>query len=91
MGGTISTANHLQNHLPTKSNEKPLHERWTKRKPNIYYLRVFGCKAYVYINKTKRGKLEDRAVQGYLFLTTGCKIYTEDGSGRVILPEQSNS
>lgn len=53
---------YLQN-LP---NDKTPYEIWMKREPNLYNLRVFHYKAYAYINKTKRGKLGERAEQGIL-------------------------
>lgn len=40
---------------------------WTKRKPNKLYLKDFGYKAYAYINKRKRGKL-DYKVKKYIFV-----------------------
>ncbi|GBM94626.1 Copia protein [Araneus ventricosus] len=45
------TATYLQNHLPTKPKGKTPYELWTNRKPNLSHIRVFGCKAYAYIQK----------------------------------------
>lgn len=42
-----------------------------------YTLRVFGCKAYAYINKTKRKKLDDRTLKAYLSIMTTAQRVTE--------------
>ena len=60
-GEAINTAIYLQNRLPTKSSDVTPYERWMDEKPNLSHLRIFGCKAYAYVNKTNRGKLDDKA------------------------------
>ncbi|GBM10854.1 Copia protein [Araneus ventricosus] len=58
------TATYLQNRFPTKPNKKTPYEFWTNLKPDLFHIRVFGFKAYAYIQKQKRGKLDDKAVEG---------------------------
>ncbi|GBM97221.1 Retrovirus-related Pol polyprotein from transposon TNT 1-94 [Araneus ventricosus] len=76
------TATYLQNRLPTKPKGKTPYELWTNRKPNLSHIRVFGCKAYAYIQKQKRGKLDNKAVEGiflgYDYRSKGYRIYLGD-------------
>ncbi|GBN06736.1 Retrovirus-related Pol polyprotein from transposon TNT 1-94 [Araneus ventricosus] len=76
------TATYLQNRLPTKPKGKTPYELWTNRKPNLSHIRVFGCKAYAYIQKQKRGKLDSKAVEGiflgYDYRSKGYRIYLGD-------------
>ena len=60
----INTAKFLQNRLPTKATNKTSYELWFKRKPNFKHLRVFGCKFFAYIHKSKRGKLDAKTEEG---------------------------
>ncbi|GBM89165.1 Retrovirus-related Pol polyprotein from transposon TNT 1-94 [Araneus ventricosus] len=76
------TATYLQNRLPTKPKGKTPYELWTNHKPNLSHIRVFGCKAYAYIQKQKRGKLDSKAVEGiflgYDYRSKGYRIYLGD-------------
>ncbi|GBL76862.1 Retrovirus-related Pol polyprotein from transposon TNT 1-94 [Araneus ventricosus] len=78
----VMTATYLQNRLPTKPNKTTPYELWTNRKPDLSHIRVFGCKAYAYIQKQKRGKLDDKAVEGiflgYDYRSKGYRIYLGD-------------
>ena len=61
-GEALSTANHIINRLPTASlNDKTPYELLNKKIPNIKYFKVFGCLAYVHIDKESRGKLDFKA------------------------------
>lgn len=40
---------------------KTPYELWFGRQPNLSYLRVFGCKAYVFVPKEKRQKLDSHS------------------------------
>lgn len=62
-GKAICTANHLQNTLPTNSNEKTFYQLSTTSQPNLHYFRIFCCKAYASINKNKRQTLDDKAFE----------------------------
>jgi hypothetical protein len=59
-GEAILTVNYLQNRLPTLALAQHLtpFELWYGFKPNITHLRVFGCKAFAYIDKDIRKKLD---------------------------------
>lgn len=64
-GEAILTANYLQNRSPTKSistNQTPF-EIWFKRQPNLSYLRIFGSKAYVFVPKDNRQKLDSHSTE----------------------------
>ena len=48
----VSTAVYLRNRTPTKAlKDMTLFDAWTKEKPKIENLHVFGCDAYVHIQK----------------------------------------
>lgn len=59
----ISTANYLQNLLPTKPIETTPYEVWHGVKPDLKMLRVFDSSAYVFIPKEKRNKLEPKSTK----------------------------
>ena len=58
----LSTAVYLRNRGPTKvvSGMTPF-EAWTKKKPSVSHLRVFGCEAFAHVPKDERGKLDSKA------------------------------
>ncbi|KMQ81757.1 copia protein, partial [Lasius niger] len=78
----VNTANYLQNRLPTKANEVTPYELWTGRKPDLSNIKTFGAKAYAYIHKSKRGKLDPKAIEGILIgydhRSKGYRIYVSD-------------
>ena len=43
-----------------------LEEKFTRRKPNLSHLKVFGCIAYVHILDKKRTKLDPKEGKVYL-------------------------
>ena len=53
-GEALVTANHLQNILPTVSQDITPYEIWTGSKPNLQYIRRFGCTAYAAVPAEKR-------------------------------------
>ena len=57
----MATANHVQNRSLTKLivNKTPYEVLYNK-KPNLNYLRVFGCKVIAHIEKHKRSKFEPK-------------------------------
>ena len=74
----VATAAYLRNQTPTRSlREKTTpYEKWYGRKPDLSYLRVFGCMAYAYIPDSNRiGKLSKKAKKlcfiGYCLQTKG--------------------
>lgn len=84
-GEAICTANYTQNRLIMKSiGDKSPFELWTGRKPNVSYFRVFGCKAFVFVPKQLRRKL-DRKCKELQFVG-----YCEETKGYRFLDIKSN-
>ena len=79
-GEALSAQIHVWNRLPTSSLKgiTPF-EAWFKRKPDVSHLRVFGCLAYVFIQKDKRKSLQPHMEQcvfiGYSGGYKGYKFY----------------
>ena len=76
----LSTAVYLRNRGPTKvvRGMTPF-EAWTKKKPSVSHLRVFGCEALAHVPKDERGKLDSKArrciLVGYGEETKGYRLY----------------
>ena len=50
---------HVLDRCPTSAVQGATpYELWNKKKPNVGHLRVWGCVAYVHIQRDKRSKLE---------------------------------
>nr|GEW67481.1 zinc finger, CCHC-type [Tanacetum cinerariifolium] len=49
--------------VPNKRNKITPFELWTKRKPNLNYLRVWGCKAVVRLSDPKLKNLSERSIE----------------------------
>lgn len=69
--GAVQTANYLLNRSPTRAltNERHLKtpaELWYGKKPNLKYIRVFGCSAYYHVPKENRKKLDEKAIKSIL-------------------------
>ena len=62
-GEALLTACHILNRVPQKRNKITPYELWNKRKPNLSYLRVWGCRAVVKVPEPKRKKLGERGVE----------------------------
>jgi len=57
-----STAVYLINRSPAKSLQyKTPHEMWSKEKPDLKHLRIFGCKALAHIPKELRQKWDEKS------------------------------
>ncbi|KAK1628143.1 hypothetical protein QYE76_002458 [Lolium multiflorum] len=64
-GEAISTAVHYSNRLFLRPlHNKTPYELLTGNKPNVMYIRVFGCKCLVKNNKGNLGKFEIRTIEG---------------------------
>src|SRR5258708_4673110 len=58
-GDALNAQIHIWNLFPTSSLKgKTPYEAWFKRKPDVSHLRVWGCLAYVFIQKDKRRSLQ---------------------------------
>ncbi len=62
-GEALLTACHILNRIPVKDNKKTPYELWKNRKPNLGYLKVWGCRAIVRLPETKRKKLGSKGVE----------------------------
>jgi hypothetical protein len=66
----INTANFLVNGSPTSANQGETPERrYIMQKPDVSFLRVFGCFSYLHVPKKNRSKLESKTqkclIMGY--------------------------
>lgn len=61
-GEALRHSVYVLNRLATRSlsNETP-YEAWTGKKPDVSYMRVFGCVAYMKESNIHTGKLDDRS------------------------------
>ncbi|KAK8565436.1 hypothetical protein V6N12_058998 [Hibiscus sabdariffa] len=46
-GHALKTVAFTLNRVPSKSVQKTPHEMWTRKCPNMSFMKVWGCKAYV--------------------------------------------
>ncbi|GJY77382.1 zinc finger, CCHC-type containing protein [Tanacetum coccineum] len=82
-GEAMLTACYLFNKVPNKKNKIMLYELWTKRKPNMNYLKVWGCKTIIRLPDPKLKTLGERVPRPSLKIP----IRTEDIGGSVV-PEE---
>ncbi|GJY09022.1 hypothetical protein Tco_0377207 [Tanacetum coccineum] len=62
-GEAMLTAYFLLNRVPNKRNMITLYEIWTKRKPNLNYLRGWGCRAVVTLSDPKLKTLGEKGIE----------------------------
>ncbi|PWA94304.1 retrotransposon protein [Artemisia annua] len=62
-GEAILTACYLLNWVPNKRNNITPYEIWTKRKPNLNFLRVWGCRAVVRLPDPKQKIFGERGIE----------------------------
>ncbi|GKA61804.1 zinc finger, CCHC-type containing protein [Tanacetum coccineum] len=62
-GEAMLTACYLLNRVPNKRNRITPYELWTKKKPNLNYLRVKGCRAVVRLPDLKLKTLGERGIK----------------------------
>ena len=46
-GYALESAAFLLNRIPSKAVEKTPYELWTGKRPVLYFLKIWGCEAYV--------------------------------------------
>jgi len=80
----VNTAAFLRNRVPTtafRTHETPC-GRWYGRKPNVSFLRVFGCAAYSHVPDTERKIFDKKAVKlrfvGYSENRKGYRLLDEN-------------
>ena len=62
----ISTAIYLTNRSPSIALDGNIpEEAWTGKKVNYAFLKVFGCEAFMHIDKSLRSKLEAKSKKGF--------------------------
>ncbi|KAK8562192.1 hypothetical protein V6N12_049239 [Hibiscus sabdariffa] len=76
----LETAAFTLNRVPSKSVQKTPHEMWTGRRPNMSFMKIWGCKAYV--KHRMSTKLEPKSEKctfvGYPKETKGYYFYNEN-------------
>ncbi|GKE17384.1 zinc finger, CCHC-type containing protein [Tanacetum coccineum] len=87
-GEAMLTTCYLLNRVPNKRNMITPYELWTKRKSNLNYLRVWGCRAVVRLPDLKLKTLGERVIEcifvGYVKHSKACRFF-------VIEPNESVS
>lgn len=58
-----TTADFLMNIVRCRDNDYSPEEIWSRRKPDLNRLRIFGCKAMVHVPKEKRTKLDEKSME----------------------------
>jgi hypothetical protein len=61
-GEAMLTACYLLNRVPNKRNKTTPYELWYKKRPNLTFLRVWGCRAVVRLPDPKRKTLGEKGV-----------------------------
>ncbi|GJX95136.1 zinc finger, CCHC-type containing protein, partial [Tanacetum coccineum] len=78
-GEAMLTACYLLNRVPNKRNKIIPYELWTKKKPNLNYLRVWGCRAVVRLPNPKLKTLGKRGIEcifvGYVEHSKAFRFY----------------
>ena len=62
-GEALLSACHIHNRIPSKITKTSPYELWNGRKPNLSYIRVWGCLAFYRVPDPKRTKLGPRAMK----------------------------
>ena len=83
----VLTAVYLRNRSPTKAlTDATPYEAWRGDKPDLSHLRVFGCRAYMHLDRTKRSKLQPRSIPvifvGYAAEAKGWLVYDPVSSNK---------
>nr|GEW53955.1 hypothetical protein [Tanacetum cinerariifolium] len=87
-GKAMLTACYLLNKVPNKKNTITPYELWTKRKPNLNYLRVYGYREVVRIPDLKLKTLGERGIE---CISVGYVVHFKDFRFYVIGPNDSVS
>nr|GEX94037.1 zinc finger, CCHC-type [Tanacetum cinerariifolium] len=87
-GEAMLTACYLLNRVPNKRNKATPYELWYKKRPNLSFLRVWGCRAMVRLPYPKRKSLGEKGINcifvGYVENSNAYRFY-------VIEPNESIS
>ncbi|GKA33546.1 zinc finger, CCHC-type containing protein [Tanacetum coccineum] len=86
-GEAMLTTCYLLNRLPNKRNRMTPYELWTKRKPNLNYLRVWGCRAVIRLPDPKLKTLCERGIEcifvGYAEHSKAFRFYVIEANDSV--------
>ncbi|KAK8495060.1 hypothetical protein V6N12_055207 [Hibiscus sabdariffa] len=79
-GYALETAAFTLNRVPSKSVQKAPHEMWTGKRPNMSFMKVWGCKAYVkhHMSTKLEPKSQKCTFVGYPKETKGYYFYNEN-------------
>ncbi|KAK8600822.1 hypothetical protein V6N12_050670 [Hibiscus sabdariffa] len=79
-GYALETTAFTLNRVPSKSVQKTPHEMWTGRRPNMSFMKIWGCKAYVkhQMSTKLEPKSEKCTFVGYPKETKGYYFYNEN-------------
>lgn len=84
----VVTAAFITNRLPSQENKMSPEEIWSKKRPELSGLRVFGCKAMALIPTQKRSKFDPKSKSsifiGYCTTTKGYRLYDPE-SGKIFV------
>jgi hypothetical protein len=75
VGEAILPINFVLNRVVTKNREVTPYEGWNGRKPNVNFLRTWGCLSEVNLLELKKRKLVQKIVD-YAFLGYACNNTT---------------
>ncbi|GJV41102.1 zinc finger, CCHC-type containing protein [Tanacetum coccineum] len=88
-GEAMLTACYLLNRVPNKRNRITPYEPWTKRKPNLNYLRVWGYRAVVRLLYPKLKTLGERSIEcifvGYAEHSKAFRFYVIEPNDSVVI------
>ena len=62
-GEVMLTTCYILNRVPNKRNSITPYELWNKKKPNLSYFKVWGCRAIVRVPEPKKRKLGKRGIE----------------------------
>ncbi|GKB33880.1 zinc finger, CCHC-type containing protein [Tanacetum coccineum] len=78
-GEAMLTACYLLNRVPNKRNKTTPYELWYKKRPNLSFLRVWGCRAVVRLLDSKRKTLGEKCIDcifvGYVEHSKAYRFY----------------
>ncbi|GJS53216.1 zinc finger, CCHC-type containing protein [Tanacetum coccineum] len=88
-GEAMLTACYLLNRVPNKRKKITPYELWTKKKPNLNYLRVWGCRAVVRLPDPKLKTLGERGIEcifvGYAEHSKAFRFYVIEPNDSVLI------
>ncbi|GJU69147.1 zinc finger, CCHC-type containing protein [Tanacetum coccineum] len=88
-GEAMLTTCYLLNRVPNKRNWITPYELWTKRKPNLNYLRVWRCRAVVRLPDPKQKTLGERGIDcifvGYAEHSKAFRFYVIEPNDSVVI------